>query len=79
MSSFFSLPLKAHATGETLTHEDVINRLEDETVSYEVSLGLDGYFSQYIRISIKVEASKYDIALQWLHDLIYGSIFDKDR
>ncbi|GJJ09486.1 hypothetical protein Clacol_003709 [Clathrus columnatus] len=71
--------VKLLTTTEMLSHEDVINRLENETVSYEISLGLDGYFSQYVRVSINVEASKYDIALRWLHDLIYGSIFDKDR
>jgi Zn-dependent M16 (insulinase) family peptidase len=62
-----------------LSHEEVINSLENETVAYGTSLGLDGYFTQTVRISLKVETAKYDNAIQWLSDLIYRSKFDKTR
>ncbi|KAG6821939.1 hypothetical protein H0H92_015991, partial [Tricholoma furcatifolium] len=53
--------------------------LDDETVSYEVGLGLSNSFTDTFRISIKVETARYGIAVAWLRDLIYGAEFDKDR
>ncbi|KAG6829386.1 hypothetical protein H0H92_004654 [Tricholoma furcatifolium] len=66
-------------SGERLTHEEVVNKLDDETVSYEVGLGLSNSFTDTFRISIKVETARYGIAVAWLRDLIYGAEFDKDR
>ncbi|KIJ45628.1 hypothetical protein M422DRAFT_46678 [Sphaerobolus stellatus SS14] len=79
MASFFSLPVESKLLGRTLNHEEVVNGLDDETVNYDSNLGLDGFFSQMLRISIKVETTKYDRAIQWLNDLMYRSIFDKER
>ena len=73
------MPLASKWKGRTLNHEEVVNSLEDETVSYDIGLGLEGYFTQLIRVSIKVEVAKYDQAIQWLNDLIYRSVFDKER
>ncbi|KAH0590626.1 hypothetical protein H2248_000757 [Termitomyces sp. 'cryptogamus'] len=78
LSAFFSLGLK-RASGEHLTHEEVINKLDDETVSYEVGLGLANSFTDTFRVSIKVETARYETAIAWLKDLIYGAEFDKDR
>ncbi|KAG6820112.1 hypothetical protein H0H93_005259 [Arthromyces matolae] len=78
LSSFFSLGVKREC-GEYLTHEQVVNKLDDETVSYEVGLGMSNAFTDTFRISIKVEVGRYDAAVAWLKDLIYGAEFDKDR
>ncbi|EIN14202.1 hypothetical protein PUNSTDRAFT_49027 [Punctularia strigosozonata HHB-11173 SS5] len=78
LSSFFSLPVR-RASGEYLTHEQVINQLDDETVSYEVSLGMSNQFTELLRISLKVEVGMYDAAVAWLKDLLYGSEFTKER
>jgi Zn-dependent M16 (insulinase) family peptidase len=67
------------STKSRLTHEEVINGLENETVTYDASLGLDGYFNELVRISLKVEVAQYDQAVAWLSDLILRSEFDKDR
>jgi hypothetical protein len=66
-------------TGRTLSHEEVINSLENDTVSYEASLGLNGYFGELARISLKVEVAQYDTAIAWLSDLIFRSEFDTER
>jgi Zn-dependent M16 (insulinase) family peptidase len=66
-------------SGEELTHEDVVNMLDDETVSYSVGLGLAGQFPENLRISIKVEKGSYPQAVAWIRDLVYGSKFDIER
>lgn len=78
LSSFFSLPVNRH-TGEKLSHEQVINQLDDETVSYEAAFGISDAFTENFRVSIKVEVSAYEKAVAWLRDLIYGSEFTKER
>ncbi|KAF8622884.1 hypothetical protein AX15_006649 [Amanita polypyramis BW_CC] len=78
LTTFFSLPV-IRQSGERLTHEEVINQLDDETVSYEVGLGLAESFTDTFRISIKVETAKYGIAIAWLRDLVYGAQFDQER
>ena len=67
------------STGSRLTHEEVIKGLENETVSYEASLGLGGYSTELVRISLEVEVEQYERAVTWLSDLIFRSEFDKDR
>lgn len=78
LSAFFSLPVKRES-GEQLSHEDVINKLENETVSYEVGSGMGGVYTDLFRVSIKVETALYDTAVAWLKDLVYNSQFDKER
>jgi Zn-dependent M16 (insulinase) family peptidase len=76
--AFFTLPLK-RSNGEELDHEQVINKLDDETVSYEAALGFNGLFTELFRVSIKVETGRYAEAVAWLHDLLYGAQFDRER
>ena len=78
LSSFFSLPVK-RSTGERLNHEEVVHRLDSDTVSYEVALGVNNTFTEAVRVSIKVETGLYDSAIAWLKDLVYSSEFDKER
>lgn len=78
LTCFFSLPI-VRLSGQRLTHEEVINQLDDETVSYEASLGLAGSFTELLRVSIRVESGKYETAISWLRDLVYGSQFDQER
>ncbi|KAE9411017.1 hypothetical protein BT96DRAFT_952834 [Gymnopus androsaceus JB14] len=68
LSAFFALPVK-----------QVINKLDDETVSYEIGLGISNSFAESLRVSIKVETAAYETAIAWLKDLVYGSEFDKER
>jgi Zn-dependent M16 (insulinase) family peptidase len=78
LSSFFSLPVRT-LSGERLTHEQVVNKLDDETVAYEAELGINSAFEEIMRVSIRVEIAQYETALAWLRDLLYGSEFDKER
>lgn len=76
--ALFSLPVR-RTSGELLDHEEVVNQLDDETVSYEATLGFSGLFNEILRFSIKVETSRYESAVAWLRDIVYGSQFDKER
>lgn len=78
LSSFFSLPVQRQS-GIRLSHEEVINQLDNETVSYETGLGISGSFSETFRISIKVETAQYENAIAWLKDLVYGAEFNEER
>ncbi|KAF8640945.1 hypothetical protein AX17_000592 [Amanita inopinata Kibby_2008] len=78
LTSFFSLPV-VRQSGEQLTHEQVINQLDDETVSYDVGLGVADTFTDTVRVSIRVEIARYETAISWLRDLVYGAKFDKER
>ncbi|KAH0838375.1 Metalloenzyme, LuxS/M16 peptidase-like protein [Lanmaoa asiatica] len=77
-AAFFSLPVKLES-GEVLGHEEVVNQLDDLTVSYEVGLGLSDQFTEFVCISFKVEISHYESAVTWLRDLVWGTVFDKER
>jgi hypothetical protein len=77
LSSFFSFPVR-RASGVILSHEEVVNQLDNETVSYKVGLGFSG-FTNIFRVSIKVEVAHYETAIAWLKDLVYGADFNKDR
>lgn len=78
LSSFFSLPVK-RSTGERLSHEEVVNKLDDETVAYGAELGTSNTSGELLRVAIKVEKDQYGTAVSWLKDLLYGSEFDKER
>jgi Zn-dependent M16 (insulinase) family peptidase len=66
-------------SGEHLSHEEVVDQLDDQTVFYEVGLGISGRFSETLRITIRVEVAKYELAVAWLRDLLCGSKFTKER
>ena len=62
-----------------LSHEEVINQLDNETVSYTVGLGVSNFFTDIFCVSIKVEIAHYETAIAWLKDLVYGVEFNRDR
>ena len=66
-------------SGERLSHEEVVDQLDEQTVFYEVGLGLSEMFAEMLRITIRVEVAKYELAVAWLRDLLYGSEFTKER
>lgn len=77
-SSFFSLPIQ-RASGELLSHEDVVKQLDEDTVAYDTRFGVLSGFTELFRIYIEVETQMYQTAVKWLKDTIYGSKFDIDR
>ncbi|KAH8114464.1 Metalloenzyme, LuxS/M16 peptidase-like protein [Phellopilus nigrolimitatus] len=78
MSSFFSLPVTT-SFGERLTHEEVVARLNNETVSYGNYLGIQGNFTETFCVSIETEKSMYEAAVRWMKDLLYNAEFDMQQ
>lgn len=78
VSSFFSLPVK-RSTGKRLSHEEVVNKLDNETVAYGAELGTNSAFEELLHVGIKVEKDRYAATVSWLKDLFYSSEFDKER
>ncbi|KAG8802435.1 hypothetical protein FRC17_006413, partial [Serendipita sp. 399] len=76
--TLFNLPM-IKKDGTRLTHEEVINALNKDTVAYDSGLGIDSKFSELLRMSIKVESTKYDLAISWLRDVLFQSEFTKER
>ncbi|KZW02722.1 hypothetical protein EXIGLDRAFT_732962 [Exidia glandulosa HHB12029] len=78
VASFFSLPV-TRSDGTKLSHEQVIDQLDNDTVLSDASIGAGGSFSQLFVPGFKVEASKYETAVMWLKDLLFNSHFDVER
>lgn len=76
--SLFNSPI-TRSDGTRLTHEEVINALDKDTVSYDSGLGMDGVFGELLRVSIKVESTKYDTGISWIRDVLFQSEFTKER
>ncbi|KAH8804264.1 Metalloenzyme, LuxS/M16 peptidase-like protein [Flagelloscypha sp. PMI_526] len=78
IATFFQLPVH-RLSGARLNHEEVANALNDGTVSYSVDYGYNGNVGENLTISISAEIARYDDAVAWLRDLVYGAQFDQDR
>lgn len=74
----FNLGVK-RPDGTELTHEEVINQLNDLTVSSGSKFSVRSCFSEAFSIFIKVEKSQYLEAVTWLRDVLLGSVFTKER
>ncbi|KAG8964223.1 hypothetical protein FRC00_003325 [Tulasnella sp. 408] len=78
LNAFFSLPV-TRSDGTKLTHEEVVKQLDGLSVGYDIDFGQGDLFQNLIRITIRVEPKRYEEAVAFLKDLIYGAEFAKDR
>ncbi|KAG8972287.1 hypothetical protein FRB90_010263, partial [Tulasnella sp. 427] len=78
LNSFFSLPV-TRSDGTKLTHEEVVKQLDGLSVGYDITLGQGDLFQNIVRITIRVEPKRYEEAVSFLKDLIYGAEFTRDR
>lgn len=67
------------SSGETLEPGKANAMLKDETVRYDCGFGMQKYYTENFRISIKVEKDNYKVAVRWLISIIYGIKFDRMR
>ncbi|TYJ56451.1 hypothetical protein B9479_002854 [Cryptococcus floricola] len=77
-NALFSLGVK-RADGTVLSHEQVVNQLDDLTVSQLAHFEIKGNFAEVMVVRLKVQKDQYEEAVQWLRDLLTGVIFDKER
>jgi hypothetical protein len=72
LDSFFSLPL--NRPGHHLTYQDVARELDQDSLWRSI-----GTIGEGGALSMKVERSKYPVAIAWIRDLLYSSVLEVDR
>ncbi|KAI8366274.1 Metalloenzyme, LuxS/M16 peptidase-like protein [Choanephora cucurbitarum] len=77
MDTVFASPM--YIATRYLDHTDVVQKLDMDVISYSSSLGYQASFREYIVLSIKVEAKKYALGIQWLKHLMWDIQFTKER
>ncbi|WWC88419.1 uncharacterized protein L201_003330 [Kwoniella dendrophila CBS 6074] len=77
-NALFSLGVK-RADGTVLSHEEVVNQLNDLTVSQQTHFEFRGSFAEVLCVSLKVQTKQYEEAVAWIRDLVTGAIFTKER
>lgn len=75
LDSFFTLPVVRN--GKEIAYEDIVRQLDAETLSYSIECG--DPVRECILVRMKVEKSKYALAVAWLRDLLFASRFSIDR
>lgn len=94
VSSFFAMPVQ-RASGETLSSTKAYQQLEDLAIGFDASTCSEGAVQETsyrelerllidrpfagVLISIRVPAERYEEAVSWLADTIYGTRFDRKR
>ncbi|KAF9316996.1 hypothetical protein BG003_001323 [Podila horticola] len=77
--SFFSLPLVDRETGKETSFEEVVKRLDQDTVSRDCGVGVSGMFRQLALVVLKTERAKYAEGIAWLQKMTWNTRFDADR
>ncbi|SPO40740.1 related to Zn2+-dependent endopeptidase, insulinase superfamily [Pseudozyma flocculosa] len=80
LSVMFSLPVTCQdGSQRSMTYEEVVKGLDEDTLEYSVALGVGTGFQELVCAEIKVEKANYEKAIAWYRDLIWGSQFAVDR
>jgi Zn-dependent M16 (insulinase) family peptidase len=77
MEAFFNLPVQRN--GHTVSFEEVVVELERDTVGYDIHSAGDVGNIECLRISLQVELEKYTVAINWMKQLLWDSVFDVSR
>ena len=84
LESLFESPIRKN--DKLIPYEDVIEQLNNDTVSFSSSLGLGskplfkcGPYSHTISVMLQVEIAKYETGIEWLRDILYNTVFSVDR
>ncbi|WVR06565.1 hypothetical protein IAU60_003596 [Kwoniella sp. DSM 27419] len=77
-NALFSLGVK-RGNGTELSHEEVVNQLNDLTVSQSTHFEFRGSFAEILCVGLKVQKDQYEQAITWIRDLVTGAVFTKDR
>ena len=77
LEAFFNLPVKRE--GKLIDFEQVVVELERDTVGYALDSASGLGNVECLNISFQVEIEKYHVAIKWLRELMWNSVFDADR
>lgn len=78
LEELFSMPMEAEK-GKIIPFEEVVSRLQAETVGSEVTLGLASVATDLIDIKIGCKAGNYTKAVEWIKHCLFDMIFDEKR
>jgi len=78
MDNFFNTPIVQN--GKKIEFEEVVTRLEQDTISYSMSGGGRTMNDpEGIVIQFQVEPESYAAAIEWIRTLMFDSVFDETR
>jgi Zn-dependent M16 (insulinase) family peptidase len=77
LTNFFATPIMKD--GKRIEFEQVITRLEQDTIEYTLDRGTDIGNSEMVYIHFVGEADKFETMVKWLATLLVDSIFDTER
>jgi Zn-dependent M16 (insulinase) family peptidase len=77
MEAFFNLPIVRNGT--TIDFEQVVVELERETVGYSIDSASSLGNVECLKITFQVEIQKYQVAIKWMRELLWNSVFDVER
>lgn len=78
MDTLFASPIRLD-DGEYINHDEVVQKLDLDIISGDATLGFQGSFREYIVMTIKVEANKFEAGVDWLRLLMWNIEFTHDR
>lgn len=78
MDNFFNTPIVQN--GKKIGFEEVVTRLEQDTISYSMSGGGRTINDpEGIAIQFQVEPEKYATAVEWIRTMMFDGVFDETR
>ncbi|KAG0191477.1 hypothetical protein DFQ28_011725 [Apophysomyces sp. BC1034] len=77
LKTIFSLPVERD--GCTISYEDVVKGLGEDTVDYGATLGTRHTFRELIVFSLKSKGTKYERSIRWLQDIMWNTQFTAER
>ena len=77
MEVFFGIPVKRDGT--VIGFEQIVVELERDTVGYGIDAAGTLGNSESLRVTFQVELDKYQVAIDWIRELLWDSIFDIER
>jgi len=75
LENFFDTPVVRD--GVRIEFEQVVAELERDTVDYDIGRASSMDAPENIGISFWIEPEKYEVAIKWLRELMWDSVFDK--
>ena len=77
LEAFFNIPLIRD--GQTIPFEQVVLSLERDTVGYNFESASSLGNIECLRLSFQVEIEKYSVAIKYIRELLFDTIFDVER
>jgi Zn-dependent M16 (insulinase) family peptidase len=77
LSNFFATPIMKD--GKRIEFEEVITKLEQDTIEYSLDRGSEIGSSEMLYIPFVAEADKFETVVLWLRSMLVDSVFDTER